>query len=82
MKRSLGIAAATMFAVVGLAAPASAAAGTNSASDCGASHGAFANVNGNFGFLGDVGGTPGYHDGATGQDPGATGYNNSHTECH
>ena len=26
-------------------------------------------------------GTPGYHDGAVGQDPGATGYNNSHTDC-
>jgi len=49
----------------------------NDASPCGAVHGAFANVNGNFGFLGDVGGTPGYHDGAVGQDPGATGYNNS-----
>lgn len=43
----------------------------------GAVHGAFANVNGNFGFLGDLGGTPGYHNGAVGQDPGATGYNNS-----
>jgi hypothetical protein len=49
----------------------------NDASPCGAIHGAFANVNGNFGFLGDAGGTPGYHDGAVGQDPGATGYNNS-----
>jgi hypothetical protein len=26
------------------------------------------------------GGTPGYHDGAVGQDPGATGYNNSHLD--
>ena len=41
-------------------------------------HGAFADVNGNFGFLGEDGGTPGYHNGAVGQDPGATGYNNSH----
>jgi hypothetical protein len=49
----------------------------NNASPCGAIHGAFANVNGNFGFLGDAGGTPGYHDGAVGQDAGATGYNNS-----
>ena len=49
----------------------------DNASPCGAIHGAFANVNGNFGFLGEVGGTPGYHDGAVGQDPGATGYNNS-----
>lgn len=51
------------------------------ASPCGAAHGAFASVNGNFGFLGQVGGTPGYHNGATGQEPGATGYNNSHTDC-
>jgi hypothetical protein len=50
-------------------------------SACGATHGAFANVNGNFGFLGELGGTPGYHNGATGQEPGATGYNNSHTNC-
>ena len=49
----------------------------NDASPCGAIHGAFADVNGNFGFLGDAGGTPGYHEGAVGQDPGATGYNNS-----
>ena len=42
-----------------------------------AAHGAFANVNGNFGFLGALGGTPGYHNGAVGQEPGATGYNNS-----
>lgn len=49
----------------------------NEASPCGAIHGAFADVNGNFGFLGDLGGTPGYHDGAVGQDPGATGFKNS-----
>jgi hypothetical protein len=34
-------------------------------------------VNGNFGFLGEAGGTPGYHGGAVGQEPGATGYNDS-----
>jgi hypothetical protein len=49
-------------------------------SACGAVHGAFADVNGNFGDLGDVGGTPGLH-GAVGQQAGATGYNNSHTDC-
>jgi hypothetical protein len=49
----------------------------NRASDCGAGHGAFASVNGNFGWLGDLGGTPGYHS-AVGQEPNATGYNNSH----
>ena len=43
----------------------------------GAIHGAFANANGNFGFLGADGGTPGYHNGAVGQATGATGYNNS-----
>jgi hypothetical protein len=35
-------------------------------------------LNGNFGFLGELGGAPGYHDGAVGQEVGATGYNNSH----
>jgi hypothetical protein len=49
-------------------------------SACGAIHGAFANVNGNFGWLGELGGTPGYH-GAVGQELGATGYNNSHVDC-
>ena len=65
-----------------MAVPAFAGGSENShASACGATHGAFADVNGNFGFLGAVGGTPGYHDGAVGQDPGATGYNNSHVDC-
>ncbi len=50
-------------------------------SPCGEAHAAAANVYGNYGFLGQVGGTPGYHNGAVGQDPGATGYNNSHTGC-
>lgn len=59
--------------------PALAAAGDNAA-PCGATHGAFAVTNGNFGWLGPLGGTPGYH-GAVGQDPGATGYNNSSTDC-
>jgi len=62
-----------------LAVPALAVAGDH-ASDCGATHGAFASVNGNFGWLGELGGTPGYHD-AVGQEPGATGYNNSHVDC-
>lgn len=64
------------------AVPAFAAGSADSnASDCGATHGAFADQNGNFGFLGQQGGTPGYHNGAVGQDPGATGYNNSHVDC-
>ena len=56
-------------------------ASSSNASSCGAAHGAFADVNGNFGLLGAAGGTPGYHNGAVGQDPGATGYNNSYTNC-
>ena len=73
----------TLFAVASLALAGLAFADSSgsSASPCGATHGAFADVNGNFGFLGEVGGTPGYHGGAVGQDPGATGYNNSHTDC-
>jgi hypothetical protein len=67
--------------VVGALALPGAAGAANQASSCGAAHGAFANVNGNFGFLGQAGGTPGYHNGAVGQDPGATGYNNSNTNC-
>jgi hypothetical protein len=50
----------------------------------GACHGAFANVNGSFGFLGGLHGTPYYNgdqtipgDRAVGQQPTATGYNNS-----
>jgi hypothetical protein len=54
---------------------------TNNGSACGQAHAARADVNGNFGFLGQIGGTSGYHNGATGQDPGATGYNNSHVDC-
>jgi hypothetical protein len=70
---------ATVFAVLSIALiGAATASADNNASACGASHGAFANVNGNFGFLGEAGGTPGYHNGAVGQDPGATGSNNSH----
>lgn len=64
-----------LVAAAALAIPAASASAAPSPS--GACHGAFANVNGNFGFLGEVGGTPGYHNGAVGQEPGATGYNNS-----
>lgn len=75
-------AAATAVMLGSLALPAFAAgSGDGSqASACGAVHGAFADVNGNFGWLGPDGGTPGYH-GAVGQQPGATGYNNSNTGC-
>lgn len=72
-----------LFAVIALSGTALAAAPIDvpKASPCGAVHGAFADVNNNFGFLGPLGGTPGYHD-AVGQAPGATGYNNSHSSCH
>ena len=74
MKKRAVMLVVALLALVG----ATTAAADNNASACGATHGAFANVNGNFGFLGEAGGTPGYHNGAVGQDPGATGYNNSH----
>jgi hypothetical protein len=69
---------ATALAVASMALMgATAASADNSASFCGAAHGAFANVNGNFDFLGQAGGTPGYHNGAVGQEAGANGSNNS-----
>ncbi len=82
-KRLIAASAAIMMMAGAAAAPAFAAgSGDGSqASPCGAVHGAFADANGNFGFLGQAGGTPGYHNGAVGQDPGATGYNNSQAEC-
>ena len=69
-----------VMSVMLFGAPATALADSSGsqASSCGATHGAFADVNGNFGWLGAMGGTPGYH-GAVGQEPGATGYNNSQT---
>jgi len=53
---------------------------SSNASACGTAHAAQADVYGNYGWLGALGGTPGYH-GAVGQEPGATGYNNSHVVC-
>jgi hypothetical protein len=82
--RKYAITAGAGILIAGAAAVPTFAAGQgdgSNASACGAAHGAFADVNGNFGFLGQVGGTPGYHNGATGQEPGATGYNNSHVSC-
>ena len=70
---------AIMFGTMAVPALAAGSGGSH-ASDCGASHGAFADVNGNFGWLGEFGGTPGYHN-AVGQEQGATGYNNSHVDC-
>lgn len=55
---------------------------TNNGSTCGQDHAARADVNGNFGDIGKVyQGAPNYHGGVQGQEPGATGYNNSHTNC-
>jgi hypothetical protein len=75
---------ASIVMVTGAAIPALAAGngdGSN-ASSCGSAHGAFADSNGNFGFIGqDYQGAPNYHGGVQGQEPGATGYNNSHTGC-
>lgn len=62
----------------GLRVPASSSSAEPS--PCGAAHGAFTNVNGNFGWLGELGGTPGYR-GAVGQEEGPTGYNNSGVNC-
>ena len=82
MKKMIIAVVASAGMAAGFAVPAMAAGSTGSqASPCGAVHGAFADQNGNFGFLGQVGGTPGYHNGAVGQDAGATGFNNSHTSC-
>ena len=82
MKRSVFSFAVAAVLIAGLGSNAIAANSRDHQSACGASHGAFADVNGNFGFLGEDGGTPGYHNGARGQEAGATGYNNSHTNCH
>jgi hypothetical protein len=64
----------TVVAALGFSAALAASQGNgngSNASSSGATHGAFADVNGNFGNL-----TPGAHGG--GDIPGATGYNNSH----
>jgi len=82
MKRTFAIAAlcaAAAFAAVPASAGNSGKGSSDTpASSSGGRHGAFADQNGNFGFLGSLGGTPGYHNGAVGQEPGATGYKNSH----
>lgn len=50
------------------------------ANPCGSGHGAFGYFDGetNLGVNSLGPGTPTYHNGATGQEAGATGYNNSH----
>ncbi|MEK7605069.1 MAG: hypothetical protein AAB478_00950 [Patescibacteria group bacterium] len=53
------------------------------ASACGQVHGSFSYFDGdtNLGVKSLGPGTPVYHGGAVGQEPGATGYNNSNTDC-
>ena len=82
MNRTLRNALITAVAAIGLAvgigAPAMATpANPATPSQCGAAHAASADVNGPMAQYVAHGGTPALHDGATGQDPGATGYNNS-----
>jgi len=57
--------------------------GYSQADACGQAHGSFAYFDGdtNLGVNSLGPGTPTYHGGAVGQEPGATGYNNSHTAC-
>ncbi len=75
-KLAIGLA---MSAVIfgAMAATVLAAPAPNAQCDTGAASGAFLAGSGNYGWLGALGGTPGYHD-AVGQDAPATGYNNSH----
>jgi hypothetical protein len=85
--KKLALVVVPAIVALGLSAGSASAGSDNShASACGAVHGAFADQNGNFGFLGEEGGAPGHHDGQVGQQhteggDGATGYNNSHTNC-
>lgn len=83
MMKLFMLAAALSLSVSGAAlADNSGKSGQSNASSCGTAHAAQADVNGNFGFLGQVyQGAPNYHGGVMGQEPGATGYNNSHTNC-
>ena len=57
--------------------------GYDQSSACGQAHGSFSYFDGdtNLGGKSLGPGTPVYHGGAVGQDTGATGYNNSHTDC-
>ena len=82
VRRYLAGIGASLAILAGAAVPALAAGSADSsASSCGVAHAAVADQTGNYGWLGGDGGTPGYHNGAVGQDPDATGYNNSHTNC-
>jgi hypothetical protein len=79
MMKLFMLAAALSLSLSGAALAAGKGDGSN-ASPCGAAHGDFADVNGPPAI--GAGGAPSLHGGATGQEPGATGYNNSHTACH
>jgi hypothetical protein len=84
MKRLIAVATT----VVALALPAAASAGGGygsqpgygQASQCGVIHGAFGAFDGEHN-IGEYGGAVEYHGGVKGQEVGATGYNNSHTNC-
>ena len=88
MKKIIALATAAVALAIPATSLAAASPSDNPASDSGRQHGAFAvdyGYEGNFGFLGALGGTP-YYNGnpqladdekAVGQDPGATGSNNS-----
>jgi opacity protein-like surface antigen len=81
MMKLFMLAAALSLSLSG-AAYAAGKSDSSNASSCGTAHAAQADVNGNFGFLGqEYQGAPNYHGGVMGQEPGATGYNNSHTNC-
>lgn len=89
------IGAAAAGLLLANASGAFAAGGVNNASSCGAAHGAFNFQNSVYGeqvtlpngntvlnssAYGQAGGSP-VSNGGVGQEPGATGYNNSHTDC-
>src|SRR5262245_55895951 len=92
VKKIIAEGAATVGLAAGLALPTLAATGGNDygeqpeyskASACGQAHGAYSYFDGdtNLGSKSLGPGTPVYHGGATGQEPGATGYNNSQVDC-
>ena len=95
IKRYVIGAGVAVVLLTGFSIPVFALGGANQASSCGAVHGAFNYQNETYGSnsgpgngakgdssgFGTGGGSPAYHSGAIGQQPGAAGYNNSHTSC-
>lgn len=78
IRKILAGAAATGLMLSSMATAAFASPAADNA-QCGtdAASGAFLAGDSNYGFLGALGGTPGYHNGAVGQETEATGSNNS-----